>query len=214
MSGVVAIDGPGGSGKSTVSRRLAGRLHVAHLDTGAYYRAATLSVLRAGVDPSDEKGVVAAVTSAVYEQNGRVMALNGEDVSAQIRGPAVTAAVSRVSAIPAVRRHLVDEQRRWVEHHGGEAVVEGRDIGTVVFPDAAVKVFLTADPEERARRRALELGGSRATVAADLARRDRSDAGRAASPMVPASDALVLDTTRLSVTEVVHRILELIDAAR
>ena len=150
---VVAIDGPSGSGKSTVARAVADALGLPVLDTGAMYRAVTLAVLEAGVAPDDDAACLRrrADASAIEVEDG-VTRLDGRDVSAEIRGPEVTAAVSTVSAHPAVRDVLVDRQREWVAHHGG-GVVEGRDIGTVVFPDAPVKVFLVADDAERARRR-------------------------------------------------------------
>lgn len=212
MTAVIAIDGPGGSGKSTVSRRVAERLGWAHLDTGAFYRAAALAVLRAGVAPDDADGVVRAVEAASIElDDGRVV-LGGADVSSEIRGVEVTAVVSAVSALPGVRARMVEAQRAWVDAHGA-AVVEGRDIGTVVFPSAPVKVFLTADPAERARRRARDEGRDPDAVAADLARRDRSDSTRAASPLQAAPDAVVVDTTELSVDTVVEEVVRLAEAA-
>ena len=211
MSWVVAIDGPGGSGKSTVSRELARRLGVAHLDTGAFYRAATHVVLTAGVDPSDPVGVLAAVAAAEFDQiDGRTF-VDGHDVEEGIRGQAVTSAVSEVSAYPDVRIHMVREQRRWVAANGGSAVVEGRDIGTVVFPDAILKVFLEADPVERARRRALESGMAAEAVQRDLERRDAHDSMRSASPLTMAEDAAPVDTTSMSVDEVVEAILGLLE---
>ena len=158
VSRIVAIDGPGGSGKSTVARRVAERLGWSHLDTGAFYRAATVAVLRAGIDPEDSHSVLASLTGRVFSQEPGVMLLDGEDVSVAIRQEDVTAAVSAVSAHPEVRRLLVGMQRDWVAERPGGAVVEGRDIGTVVFPDAMVKVYLDADPVVRARRRAGETG--------------------------------------------------------
>ncbi|MDH3517659.1 MAG: (d)CMP kinase [Acidimicrobiia bacterium] len=211
MSWVVAIDGPGGSGKSTVSRELARRLGVAHLDTGAFYRAATHVVLAAGVDPSDAVAVLAAVEAAEFDQiDGRTF-VDGHDVEEEIRGQAVTSAVSEVSAYPEVRIHMVRAQRQWVDANGGSAVVEGRDIGTVVFPDAILKVFLEADPVERARRRALESGMATETVQRDLERRDAHDSTRSASPLTMAEDAAPIDTTSLGVDEVVEAILGLLE---
>lgn len=212
MTAVIAVDGPGGSGKSTVSRRVAERLGWAHLDTGAFYRAAALAVLRAEVTPDDVAGVVRVVEAARIElDDGRVL-LGGADVSTEIREVYVTAVVSAVSALPAVRTRMVDAQRAWVASHGS-AVVEGRDIGTVVFPAAPVKVFLTADPAERARRRARDEGRDADTVAADLVRRDRSDSTRATSPLQAAPDAVVLDTTELTVDAVVDEVVRLAEAA-
>lgn len=210
MTWVVAIDGPGGSGKSTVSRALARRLGVAHLDTGGYYRAATLAVLRRGVDPGDEPAVVEAVAASRLGQVDGHMLLDGEDVEDEIRGPSVTAAVSEVSAYPEVRAAMVAEQRRWVREHGDKAVVEGRDIGTVVFPEAVLKVYLTADSHERARRRALEKGGDQEAIHRDLARRDAHDSSREASPLTVAEDAVPIDTTPMTVDEVVDEIVRVL----
>jgi CMP/dCMP kinase len=208
---IIAIDGPGGSGKSTVSRRLAERLGWNHLDTGAFYRAATLAALRAGADPGNEGAVMSAVTGRRFDQKGGQMLLDSEDVSSAIRSAEVTAAVSAVSSHSELRRLLVREQRKWVAGKGGvNTVVEGRDIGTVVFPAAHLKVWLEASPTERARRRAAETGNDLQAVEADLARRDRADAGRAVSPQQPAFDAVHLDTTGLEVDAVVERILELL----
>jgi CMP/dCMP kinase len=208
---IIAIDGPGGSGKSTVSRRLAERLGWNHLDTGAFYRAATLAALRAGADPEDEQAVMEAVTGHRFDQMDGQMMLDSENVSTAIRSSDVTAAVSAVSSHPELRRLLVREQRKWVKGKGGaNTVVEGRDIGTVVFPAAALKVWLEASPAERARRRAAETGSDLEVVEADLARRDRVDSGRAVSPQRPAFDAVHLDTTGLEVDAVVERVLELL----
>lgn len=211
---VIAIDGPGGVGKSTVTRALALRLGCEYLDTGATYRAATLAVLRAGVVPDDGPAVIAAVTEANIEYIGGVVHLDGEAVGDAVRSDDVTAAVSAVSAIPEVRAGIVAVQRAWVAEHRGSAVVEGRDIGTVVFPDAAVKVFLTARPDIRAARRAgdAEAAGRQVDeIMRDLARRDTFDSEREASPMVPAPDAVVIDTSDLSIAEVVSRIVTLVE---
>ena len=202
---VIAVDGPGGSGKSTVSRAVAGRLGWRHLDTGAYYRAATVAVLESGVDPADAEAALAGLDGHRFDQVAGTMLLDGRDISAEIRSVEVTAAVSLVAAHPSVRARMVELQRDWVSEHGG-AVVEGRDIGTVVFPDAPVKVFLTADPAERARRRAGETATAIHGVAEALRRRDHLDSTREASPLRPADDALVIDTTDMSVDEVVDHI--------
>lgn len=206
---IVAIDGPGGVGKSTVSRLVASRLGASHLDTGAFYRAATLLVLEADTDPSDQDAVMAAVEGVeVGHRDGRTH-IGGRNVSLEIRTDAVTAAVSAVSAHPRLRERLVAGQRAWVEAAGGRAVVEGRDIGTVVFPEADLKVFLDAHPEIRAARRSSETGGRQGVVAEALAQRDRLDSNRTVSPLRPAPDAIVIDTSDLEIGEVVETILAL-----
>ena len=223
-SRVIALDGPSGSGKSTVARALARHLGWRYLDTGATYRAATLAVLRAGVDLVDPQAVARVVEQATIavstDPDAAQTTLDGEDVSTVIRGPEVTGAVSAVSAVPEVRRRLVALQR---ELAGGQgAVLEGRDIGTAVFPEAPVKVFLDASPEVRASRRAAEADtGVKATsgidvveqVAADLARRDRLDSSRTVSPLQCADDAVHLDSSALDADAVVRRVLELARAA-
>lgn len=220
-SRVIALDGPSGSGKSTVARRVARVLGWRYLDTGATYRAATLAALRAGVDLTDGPAVAAAVAAARIElsvdPDKPGVTLDGDDVTAEIRGPEVTSAVSAVSAVPDVRARLVALQRSLI---GGGAVVEGRDIGTAVAPDAPVKVYLDASPEVRASRRAGDAdAGVAATgdvvdaVAADLARRDRLDSSRTTSPLQLAPDALHLDSSALTADEVVVRVLELATAA-
>ncbi len=220
---VIALDGPSGSGKSTVARALARTLGWRYLDTGATYRAATLAVLRAGVDLADDAAIAATVAGARIaistDPDLPGTTLDGEDVSAVIRGPEVTAAVSAVSAVPEVRTQLVALQRDLAGDKG--AVLEGRDIGTAVFPEAPVKVFLDASPEVRASRRAFDSDpgvaaeGSDvlAKVAADLARRDRLDSSRATSPLQAADDAVVLDSSALDPAAVVARVLELAAAA-
>jgi cytidylate kinase len=209
---VVAIDGPSGSGKSTVGRGVATALGLHVLDTGAMYRSVTLAALNARADIKDAEMCGRIAKDASIDLEDEIVRLDGHDVSAEIRGPEVTAAVSTVSAHPEVRRHLVARQRHWVAEHGG-GVVEGRDIGTVVFPDATVKVFLTASDEERANRRQRdEVAAERPTDVADvreaLARRDALDSGRATSPLRAADDALVVDTTSRSVTDVVAEIVQ------
>jgi cytidylate kinase len=212
---VIAIDGPSGVGKSTVSRAVAMALGVAYLDTGSYYRAVTHVALRAGVDPSDEAGILSAVRSADFSVIDGVLSLDGADISADIRGPLVTSAVSAVAAHPGVRREVVEMQRQWADSQGGAAVIEGRDIGTVVFPDAAIKVFLTADTRTRAERRAGDpeaAGSSIEELAADMERRDAADSSRQTSPLRPATDAVILDTSELTVAQVVAEILDLVGA--
>ena len=197
---VIAIDGPSGSGKSTVARGVGTALGLAVLDTGAMYRAATLAVLAAGVATDDAAACAAVTARAVIVVDQGRTTLDGRDVSEEIRGPAVTAAVSTVAAHAPVREILVAQQRAWATAHGG-GVVEGRDIGTVVFPGAAVKVFLTASDDERARRRqrdeaAAERDVTVADVQTALERRDALDSGRTASPLRPADDAIVVDSTK------------------
>lgn len=205
---IIAIDGPGGSGKTTVARTVAERLGLAHLDTGAFYRTATLAVLRSDGDLSDEE-IVAVMGAADMEYRHGAMLLNDDDVSDEIRSEEVTAEVSRVSAIPDVRTLMVEHQRAWVAANGGSAVVEGRDIGTVVFPDADVKVFLTARPEVRAARRAGETDATVGDVREDLARRDRYDSQRPVSPLTAATDAVEIDTSDLAIETVVDLVVAL-----
>ena len=202
---VVAIDGPAGSGKSTVARRLAEHINLEYLDTGAMYRAVTLAVLRAGIDPSDE-GPVAGVAERVdieLRADGTVL-VDGHDATAAIRSSEVNASVSAVAANAKVREEMVERQRRWTRIRGG-GVLEGRDIGTVVFPNADLKVYLTASPEVRARRRAGESGTvDVGQVEADLARRDSYDSQRKVNPLRQADDAVEVDTTDLTIDDVVE----------
>jgi cytidylate kinase len=197
---VIAIDGPAGAGKSTVSRGLARRLGLERLDTGAMYRAVAWAALRHGIDPSDAEavGTVAESVSVSVEAGSRVMA-DGVDVTEAIRSPEVNRAVSVVAANPRVRRAMVDLQRRWVAERGG-GVVEGRDIGSVVFPDADLKIYLTASPEERARRRKDEGPDS-------VARRDLIDSTRATSPLEVADGARIVDTTGQAIDAVIEEVL-------
>jgi cytidylate kinase len=208
---VIALDGPSGTGKSTVARRLATRLGARYLDTGAMYRAATVAALRRGVALDDPVGITRVVEAAKIvistDPEQASITLDGEPVDAEIRAADTTAAVSAVSAVPAVRAILVDAQRELIADGG--IVVEGRDIGSVVWPTARPKVYLTASPDARARRRALELGADEAAVAADIERRDTLDSSRAASPLMQAADAIELDTTDLDIDEVVDRLVEL-----
>ncbi|MDH3730187.1 MAG: (d)CMP kinase [Acidimicrobiia bacterium] len=203
---VVAIDGPGGVGKTTIASALAAATGRAHLDTGAMYRAATLAVLENGVDPQDTMGVIAVVGGVdIGYEKGKTF-LDGRDVTASIRSREVDAAVSPVSAIPQVRSRLVELQRSWVGHHG-PSVAEGRDMGTVVFVDTRRKIFLTADPMVRAARRSGDIADRpQGEVAGDLARRDEFDSSRTASPLRPAADAAVIDTTDLSEEEVLSAV--------
>ncbi|HRW39204.1 MAG TPA: (d)CMP kinase, partial [Aquihabitans sp.] len=172
---VIAIDGPAGSGKSTVGRRLAEHLGLDYLDTGAMYRGVTFAALRRGIDPADAADVARLAEAVELDVTGGIVLVDGVDATIEIRGPEVTRAVSLVAANPAVRTEMVRRQRAWAAQHGG-GVLEGRDIGTVVFPDAALKVYLTASPEVRAQRRAKEVTDRRVVeVAADIARRDAAD---------------------------------------
>lgn len=212
---VVAIDGPSGTGKSSVSRRVATALGARYLDTGAMYRIATLHVLRGGVDIGDPVAIAEATSSLPLSIGTDPAAdgvqLAGEDVTDEIRGAAVTQAVSAVSAVPDVRTFLVDLQRRIVEQ-AGRIVVEGRDIGTVVLPDADVKIFLTASAEARAMRRNAQniaegRGDDFAAVLADVQRRDHLDSTRAVSPLRPAEDSVTVDTSELGIEDVIGRLL-------
>ncbi|MEO7194263.1 MAG: (d)CMP kinase [Pseudonocardiaceae bacterium] len=214
LRGVVALDGPAGTGKSTVARRLAASLGARYLDTGAMYRAAALGVLRAGVEPTAVSDVVSGVVARCHIEVGtdpdasRVL-LDGEDVSREIRGPAVSTAVSPVSAVARVRELLVAQQRRIIATGGG-IVVEGRDIGTVVVPDAPLKVFLTATAAARAARRAAQDGAADvAEIRRAVEARDRFDATRTTSPMRAAEDAVELDTTALDVDAVLSALRDL-----
>jgi cytidylate kinase len=214
--GQITLDGPSGTGKSSVARAVAARLGAAYLDTGAMYRAATVAVLDAGVDPADAEAVTRVVVAAKIEvgttADAELVLVDGVDVATRIRGAEVTRAVSPVSAVPAVRRQLVDQQRALVSV-AEAVVVEGRDIGTVVLPDATLKIYLTAAPEVRAERRAGQLGlrepAEIAALAEDLRRRDEYDSSRADSPLRPAADAVIVDSTHLDREAVVARVVEL-----
>lgn len=196
---IIAIDGPAGSGKSTVARALAERLGWAVLDTGAMYRAVTSETLHRRIDPHDDDAVSRIANGAVIDTLPRVR-INGRDVHDEIRTEAINVAVSIVAANPGVRSALVQRQRTMAEQESGGLVVEGRDISTVVFPHARVKIFLTASMVERSRRRSDEAPGS-------VARRDQVDASRETSPLRQAVDAVALDTTRLDVDQVVEEII-------
>jgi cytidylate kinase len=212
---VVAVDGPSGSGKSTVSRRLASALDGVYLDTGAMYRAVTWAVLQAGVDLGDPDAIakIALETelSIGTDPVAPHFAANGVPVDGPIRGPEVTGAVSAVAAVPAVRKHLVTLQQSIISSFP-RIVVEGRDIATVVAPDADLKVYLTASAAARAQRRSAEDATDVAATEADLARRDRLDSSRAADPLRQASDAVEVDTTGMGVDDVVAYILSLLNS--
>ena len=210
---VVAIDGPSGVGKSTVSRAVAERLGVAYLDTGATYRAATLAMVRAGIDITSEEAVLEELAHHSIDYTEIGIVLDGESVAFDVRSDEVTRNVSALSAHPRVRTAIVEIQRLWVDNRDGDAVVEGRDIGTVVFPDAPVKIYLTASPLVRAMRRSGDAeasGKSVDEIAAEIAARDHADLTREASPLRPAANATVIDTSALTINEVLERILGLV----
>ena len=204
---VIAIDGPAGAGKSTVARALAARLGITYLDSGAMYRSVALAALRAGVEVDDGESVAALARGLSLVLDGPRVELDGEDVSDEIRSPEVSAAASRVSVHPGVRAAMVECQRSLIA--AGDYVAEGRDIGTVVSPDAPLKVFLTASARERARRRAAETGEHTRAVLDALSTRDGRDTGREHGALRAAEDAVQIDTTGLGVEKVVERIAAL-----
>jgi cytidylate kinase len=199
---VVAIDGPVGSGKSTVAKAVAARLDLPYLESGAMYRVVAWAAVRQGIDPEAGDELTALAAELNMEVGERVL-VDGDDVTGDLRSPEVGRAVSAVAATPGVRTELVRRQREWVEDHGG-AVVEGRDIGSVVFPDAELKIFLTASAAERARRRSLD------ETADDLARRDLLDSTRAVSPLIVPQGAVVIDTTGRPIDDVVDEIVAML----
>lgn len=203
---VIAIDGPAGAGKSTVARQVSTATGLRYLDTGAMYRCVALAVQRSSTDPYDEDAVgqIAREVSVVIERDGAL--LNGVAVTDEIRSPEINAIVSIIAAHTPVRDAMREQQRRWIDdHHGG--VVEGRDIGTVVFPTAVLKVFLTASPEVRAERRVGQNGGDLEAVAASIAERDYLDSNRLDSPLKPSSDSVIVDSSRRTIEEVVQEIV-------
>ena len=208
---IIAIDGPSGVGKGTVARAVAAQLGLRHVDTGAMYRALAWRGLQLGVDLDDEAAVLALVKAAVFDVQGSLVVVDGQDASAAIRTPEIDRAVTRVARLPQVRAEMVARQRAMADQGG--VVMEGRDIGTVVFPDAPVKIYLDASPEERARRRAHDPAheSSQTQALADIARamerRDDADRTRANSPLAIAPDATVIDTTSMPIAEVVDRVL-------
>ncbi|MCB0966062.1 MAG: (d)CMP kinase [Ilumatobacter sp.] len=210
---VIAIDGPAGAGKSTVGRALADRLGLEYLDTGAMYRAMTFAVQQRGVAEGDLADVAAVAPLVEIEIDDGGVRVDGVDATSAIRGREVTEAVSQVAANPAVREVLVERQRTWVADHGG-GVVEGRDIGSVVFPEAPLKLYITASPRVRAERRVNQVGGDVDEVEASIIKRDRFDSSREHSPLTEATGSKVVDTTGMSIDEVVDHILELLEAAR
>jgi len=212
---VIAVDGPGGVGKSTVARRVAAAVGVPHLDTGSTYRAAGLIALQGGAALDNSVAVLAALEGVEIRIVDGVVTIDDVDVTEDLRTDNVTRASSVVAALPDVRTRVVALQREWVAKRGGSAVVEGRDIGTVVFPEAPVKIYLTARPEIRATRRSGDAEAadkSKDQIAAELAARDHADSSREASPLRPADDAEIIDTSELSIDEVVERVLALVEA--
>jgi cytidylate kinase len=207
---VIAIDGPAGAGKSTVARALAARLGLEYLDTGAMYRAVTLAAMRHGIDPADVERVAELAVKVSLEVGEHGVLVDGVDATNDIRSREVTTAVSAVAANSRVRAELVRRQRNWANQRGG-GVLEGRDIGSVVFPDAALKLYLTASPRVRAERRVAEAGGEIDEIEAAIARRDHYDSSRINSPLVEADDATMIDTTGLSIEEVLDRIEQLLE---
>lgn len=213
---IVAIDGPAGAGKSTIARTVAARLGCVYIDTGAMYRAVALWAVRRGTDWSDMHRLeqLAAESNIALTSDGRIL-LNGEDISEAIRNPDVSQGASKVAVVAGVRRAMVAKQRAIAE--GQSVVMEGRDIGTVVFPEAQVKIYLDASPETRARRRALELAAkglpaNEQEIAAEMRQRDARDSSRADSPLRQAPDATYLDSSGLSVDEVVEAVLAVVRA--
>jgi len=207
---LIAIDGPAGAGKSTVGRALAARLGLHYLDTGAMYRAVGCAALRRGISVADESAVAQLARTIDLDVSDDGVYVDGEDVTTEIRGREVTAVVSAVAANPGVRAELRARQRDWAHDHGG-GVIEGRDIGTVVFPDAALKLFITASPQERAARRVREIGGDVDDVAASIAERDRRDMSRLDGPLRSDGGAVVVDTTGVPIDAVVDTIVGMLD---
>lgn len=212
MAIVIAIDGPAGAGKSTIARRLAARLGFTYIDSGAMYRAVALWALRQKLDPSDMHRMeqLALAAGITLEGEGARVLLDGEDITEAIRAPEVSKAASLVATIPGVRRALVEKQRAIGAQNN--VVMEGRDIGSVVFPNADLKIFLDADAQERARRRAMEVNGDRDVISRQINERDERDRTRAEAPLTQAPDAVYLDSTGLSIEEVEETILRLVRA--
>jgi len=206
---VIAIDGPAGAGKSTIARRLARALDLEYLDTGAMYRAVTAIALQRGLDIHDESVVGPMSREIDIEVGLETVTADGIDVTALIRGPEVTGAVSTVAAMSSVRQEMRERQRRWGEARGG-GVIEGRDIGTVVFPDAILKVFLTASPRVRAERRVAQIGGDVEVIERTIRERDLKDSSRSDSPLVESNDSVTVDTSNHSIDDVVSRITVLL----
>jgi cytidylate kinase len=205
---VVAIDGPAGAGKSTIARELARKLNLPYLDTGAMYRGITCAALRRGIDVNNVGAVAQLALSTVLDISDDALVVDGLDATQDIRGEAVTRSVSVVAANSEVRTELRERQRNWVTERGG-GVVEGRDIATVVFPDARLKVFLTASPLVRAQRRVAQIGGDVEQIARDIAERDHKDSTRSDSPLRESENALYVDTSDRSISDVVNEIVRI-----
>ena len=210
---VVAIDGPAGAGKSTIAKALAKKLNLRYLDTGAMYRAVTFAALTRNLDLSAESAIAEIASQCVMQIDDDSIIINGIDATQAIRGQEVTRAVSVVATNSLVRTELRGRQRQWVSEPGG-GVVEGRDIGSVVFPDATLKVYLTASPMVRAKRRVAQSGGDVELIAAEIAERDQRDSSRSDSPLMKTSDSVTVDTSDIPVDEVVDHIERLVDAQR
>ena len=208
---IVAIDGPAGAGKSTIAKALAIALNIPYLDTGAMYRMVTYAALRDGIDLNNESTVADIAKSMNVVMSSDRFIVDDVDVTDIIRGPQVTEAVSTVAALSSVRSELRAAQRTWVENAGG-GVVEGRDIGTVVFPDATLKVFLTASPAVRAQRRVAQSGGDVMVIEEQIRQRDHLDSTRADSPLRESNDSLFIDTTDLSIDAVVKQITSSVES--
>lgn len=209
---VIAIDGPAGAGKSTIARALAARLGLEYLDTGAMYRAVTFAAMRRGIHPDDADAVAAMVPDLPMDVSEDGVIVDGVDATVEIRSREVTSAVSAVAANSAVRAELRDRQRRWAHERGG-GVIEGRDIGSVVFPDAILKLYLTASPQVRAQRRHSEVGGDVEEIERSIAARDDRDQSRADGPLQTTAEARVIDTSGLSIDEVVGIVEHLVAGA-
>ena len=205
---VVAIDGPAGAGKSTIAKALAARLGVRYLDTGAMYRAVTFAAMSSGIELNDQNLVADLTRKSKMLLTDESVVINGLDATVAIRSSEVTAAVSTVAANSQVRTELRERQRHWIADHNG-GVVEGRDIGSVVFPDATLKVYLTASPIVRARRRVAQSGGNVDEIATSIASRDLQDSSRSDSPLTQTDDAVIIDTSDRSIDEVVAHLVEL-----
>jgi len=208
---VIAIDGPAGAGKSTIAKALAKKLSLGYLDTGAMYRAVTYAALTRNLDLSNESAIAKVASECVMLIDDDSIIIDGLDATHEIRGQEVTRAVSVVATNSLVRTELRGRQQQWVSEHGG-GVVEGRDIGSVVFPDATLKVYLTASPLVRAKRRVAQSGGDVELIAADIAERDQRDSSRSDSPLMKTSDSVTVDTSNIPVNEVVEHIERLVVA--